>query len=90
VDPIKVRRELFLLPEGPVQEQDVNSVDKAYMDLPMLILNDGRMVCQWMPDPNELMMLKEGVPVTIILHTGGRFTINPMQVLVGGADLRRA
>lgn len=82
---VKPNPEHFLLPEGTTA-LDVNGPAREWLDLPMLITPNKKMVCQWMPDANELALLNNGVPVTIMFLSDG--IINPMSVGVGGMDLR--
>lgn len=58
-----------------------------YLTLPSLRTPDGRVLSQWKPDANELALLNNGVPVTLVMHTFGD-PLQPVQLGVGGMDLR--
>jgi hypothetical protein len=83
---ITPRREMFLLPWG-IREEDIAEHQPQYQTLPALVTKDGRVVSQWMPDANDLILLNNGVPVTLCLHTGGN-PLQPIILAVGGLDLR--
>lgn len=86
VNPIEPKRSQFLLTEHV--ENVIFAIDQpGYIPLPSLRTPDGRVVSQWMPDANELEMIKSGVPITVISHTFGH-PLQGLQVGVGGTDLR--
>jgi len=78
--------EKFLLPEG-TREVNIAENQSEYLTLPALVTPDGRVACQWKPEPNDLLLLNMGVPLTIVLHTFNQ-PLQPLQVAVGGVDLR--
>jgi hypothetical protein len=84
---IKPKPEMFLLPVG-VREVAYAEHQPQYRTLPSLVTPDGRVISQWMPDPNDLELLKNGVPVTLVLHTFHQ-PLQPIILCVGGLDLRR-
>lgn len=86
MDIIKPNREMFLLPED-VREVNVAEHQDEYLTLPSLVTRDGRVVSQWQPDANDLILLNNGVPVTLVLHTFGQ-PLQPIILAVGGLDLR--
>jgi hypothetical protein len=86
--PIKPNREMFLL-DGPAYERTYGGPDigqPQFIPLPTLVTANGSVVTQWQLDPNDLEMLKSGVPITLELQTGG--SCPPMRLVVGGLDLR--
>lgn len=87
MDQIAPRLDLFLLPPK-CEVMPVNGPQQEYQDLLSIITPDGRVVSQWVPDAGELEMLKNGAPVTLVMHTFGTFKITPVQVAIGGMDLR--
>jgi hypothetical protein len=88
MNPIKPKREQFLLPPNEeVAEITYAEHQPQYIPLPSLKTRDGRVVSQWMPDPNELELLNRGVPITLCLHTFNQ-PLQPITLTVGGLDLR--
>jgi hypothetical protein len=83
---ITPKKEMFLLPDD-IREANYAELQDEYQTLPSLVTNDGRVVSQWMPDPNDLILLNNGVPVTLAIHTFNG-PLQPIQLLVGGMDLR--
>jgi hypothetical protein len=79
-------RALFLLPPG-TRDVKIAEHQPEYLTLPSLVTPDGRVVSQWQPTPNDLLLLNTGVPVTLVLHTFGQ-PLQPIQMAVGGLDLR--
>lgn len=77
---------MFLL---PADVRDVNYAEHQpqYLTLPSLLTTDGRVVSQWMPEPNDLALLNNGVPITLVLHTFNQ-PLQPIILTVGGLDLR--
>lgn len=84
--PVKPTRSMFLLPDGT---RDVAYAEHQpeYITLPSLQTPDGRVITQWQFEPNELELLKNGVPVTLVLHTFGN-PLQPIILTVGGIDAR--
>jgi hypothetical protein len=82
---LRPKAEMFLLPEDTVRINIAEHQD--YQTLPSLVTPDGRVVSQWQPDVNDLLLLNNGVPVTLVLHTFNR-PMQPVQLAVGGLDLR--
>lgn len=78
--------DLFLLPPG-TRAINIAEHQPQYQTLPSLRTPDGRVVSQWMPTPNDLILLNNGVPLTLVLHTFGE-ALQPIQMAVGGMDLR--
>jgi hypothetical protein len=86
--PEGTRRMQFLPPASSSLEPPSDAVaDLRYETLPALMTPDGRVVAQWKPDANDLAMLNNGAPVTLIVYTGGRL-LSPVSLMVGGTDLR--
>lgn len=83
---IRPKIELFLFPDG-TREVTYAEHQPEYLALPSLRTPDGRVVSQWLPDANELELLKNGVPVTLVLHTFNE-PLRPIILAVGGLDLR--
>ncbi len=76
-----------LLPEGTRAVNIAEHQKPDYLTLPSLVTPDGRVLCQWMPEPNDLILLNNGCPITLVLHTFNQ-SLQPIQMVVGGADLR--
>lgn len=85
MDIIEPKKEMFLLPDG-VREVKY-AFQEQYRTLPSLVTADGKVVSQWMPDANDLALLNNGVPVTLVLHTFNQ-PLQPIILAVGGLDLR--
>lgn len=58
-----------------------------YLPLTVIKLPDGRVASTWLLDPNDLEMLTNGAVITIVTHTFNE-PLQPISVMVGGADLR--
>lgn len=86
MDIIKPKPEMFLLPDH-VREVTYAEHQDEYLSLPSLLTPDGRVISQWLPDANDLALLNNGVPVTLVLHTFGQ-PLQPIILAVGGLDLR--
>jgi hypothetical protein len=86
MEPIEINAALFLVPEGMRAVRYLGPKGSNILPLPTLVTPDGRVVSQWQPNANELELLKNGVAVTLVLHSGGQ--VAPMQIGVGGFDLR--
>ncbi len=84
--PIPPIKEHFALPPD-VEEVTFAKSQAEYIPLPTLRLPDGRVVSQWLPDTDELQALKNGVPITLVLHTFNK-PLQPITLTVGGLDLR--
>lgn len=85
--PIKPNPALFLLPdEYEVVTYAKHQTDK-YLPLSSIRTPDGRVASQWSPDANERILIANGAPITLVLHTF-RLPLQPIQIMVGGADLR--
>ena len=76
----------FLIPEGTKRVTYLGPKGSDVSPLPTMVTPDGRVVSQWRPDANELELLKNGVAVTLVLHSAGQ--VPPIQLGVGGFDLR--
>jgi hypothetical protein len=87
MDIIHPNSALFLLPPG-TREVAIAEHQPEYQTLPSLVTPDGRVVSQWQPTPNDLILLNAGVPVTLVSHTFGA-ALQPIQMAVGGMDLRQ-
>jgi hypothetical protein len=87
MDIVSPQASLFLLPPG-TREMKIAEHQPEYQTLPSLVTPDGRVVSQWRPTPNDLILLNAGVPVTLVLHTFGD-ALQPIQMAVGGMDLRQ-
>lgn len=85
--PITPKVSQFLLPENGVTEVKYSEHQEEYITLPALRTSDGRVVSQWQPDANELILLNNGVAVTLVQHTFFG-PLQPIQLVVGGMDLR--
>lgn len=83
---IKPNAEMFLLP-AHVREVNYAEHQDEYLTLPSLVTRDGRVISQWQPTANELALLNNGVPVTLVLHTFNQ-PLQPIILAVGGLDLR--
>jgi hypothetical protein len=83
---IKPDRTKFLLPCG-ADEVNYAEQQPQYQTLPSIRTLDGKVASQWLPTPGELALLNEGVPVTLVVWTFNR-PLQPVSVMVGGADLR--
>jgi hypothetical protein len=86
MDIVVPNRTQFLLPPHTRAVQ-IAEHQPEYLTLPALITPDGRVVSQWQPTANDLLLLANGVPVTLVLHTFG-LPLQPIQMAVGGMDLR--
>ncbi len=84
--PIQPDRTRHLLGPG-VRDVTYAKDQPEYVPLPALVTPDGRVVSTWQPDANDLELLKNGVPVTLVLHTFNG-PLQPIQLVVGGVDLR--
>ncbi len=86
--PITPEQSKFIVPEGGVRSLTYLGPASRPEVLPLetLVTADGRVVSQWQPTAGELELLKLGVPVTLVLHSGG--VVPPIQLGVGGFDLR--
>lgn len=84
--PIEPKPELFLLPPN-TETVKYAEHQPEYVTLPSLRTPDGRVVSQWRLEPNDLELLKNGVPVTLVLYTYGQ-PLQPIVLAVGGLDLR--
>lgn len=85
--PTGPKTEQFLIPDGTRGVTFLGPRGSTNISpLETLLLPDGRVVSQWRLDPNELELLKNGAPVTLVLHSGGQ--VPPIQLGVGGFDLR--
>lgn len=82
----KPQRETFLLPPGAT-EANYAEHQSQYLTLPVIRTRDGKVASQWMPTPGELALLNEGVPVTLVMWTFNH-PLQPISLMVGGADLR--
>lgn len=87
MDIIKPKAEMFLLP-AHVREVNFAEHQDEYLTLPSLVTPDGRVVSQWQPDANDLALLNNGVPVTLVLYTFNAGPLPPIILAVGGLDLR--
>jgi hypothetical protein len=87
VTPIDVRPDYHLVPPG-TREVVYAKDQPQYLPLPTLVTPDGRVLSQWQPDANELELLKNGAPVTLVLYTFNG-PLQPIQLVVGGMDLRQ-
>lgn len=97
MEAIAPRANTFVLPEK--YELPVYAADQPqYNPLPAIRLEDGRVVTQWKPDPDELKLLLLGQPITLIQHTfnmyrcpychvGTPTRLQPVALGVGGFDL---
>ena len=86
MNPIEPQPEQFLLPAG-TRAVRVAEHQPEYITLPSLVTPDGRIASQWMPTENELALLNNRVPVTLVIHTFNQ-PLQPIQITVGGVDLR--
>jgi hypothetical protein len=86
MDVINPRAAMFLLPAG-TREANYAEHQPEYETLPSLVTPDGKVVSQWMPDANDLVLLNSGVPVTLVLYTFNQ-PLQPITLAVGGLDLR--
>lgn len=86
MDIVNPNASLFLLPPGTCAV-NIAEHQPQYQTLPSLRTPDGRVVSQWRPTPNDLILLNNGVPLTLVLHTFGQ-PLQPIQMAVGGLDLR--
>jgi hypothetical protein len=79
----------FLVPQCGTREVNLaeNQHHLGYETLPVIRTADGKVASQWLPTPNELLLLNMGVPVTVVAWTFNRPPA-PITVMVGGADLR--
>jgi hypothetical protein len=83
---VKPNPEQFLLPPG-AEEVTYAEDQPQYLPLPVIKTLDGRVVCQWQPDANDLALLNNGAPITVMMLTCNR-PLQPLCVTVGGMDLR--
>jgi hypothetical protein len=86
METVKPNAELFLLPAG-TREVNYAELHDTYETLPSLVTPDGKVISSWLPDAHELELLKNGVPITLVLHTFNR-PLQPIILAVGGLDLR--
>lgn len=90
--PIQVNREMFLLPER-CSDIKIAEHQNEYLTLPATVTPDGKIITQWELDSNDLALLNNGVPLTLVILTGIRppqpLTMNPIMLAVGGLDLRK-
>lgn len=84
--PITPDPNMFFLPPG-TKAVNVAENQPEYDTLPSLITPDGKFVSQWMLEPNDLELIKNGVPVTLVLLMGQPVFQVPVQLAVGGMDL---
>jgi hypothetical protein len=77
----------FLLPPGArrVTHGGPAVGQGEFVPLPSIVLPSGAIVTQWEPTADELDAILRGQAITLILHTPLQ---PPMQLFVGGADLR--
>ncbi len=85
--PVTPNPEQFLLPDGTKQVV-VAEHQAPYKPLPSLITPDGQFVSQWLLEPNDLELIKNGVPITLVLMMGQLDFQVPVKLAVGGLDLR--
>lgn len=86
MQPITPNPAHFLLPDE--YEVKIWAKDQPqYIPLLGIRVLDGRVATQWKPEPNDLLLIASGVPITLVLHTFGG-SLQPIQIMVGGADLR--
>jgi len=78
--------DLCLLPPGTVALNYAED-QPQYLTLPVLRTPDGRVVTMWQLEPNDRLLLANGVPITLVLHTFGQ-PLQPIMLVVGGVDLR--
>jgi hypothetical protein len=76
----------FRFPEG-TRAIEVAADQPQFSTMTVFRTPDGRVVSQWKPTDEELLWLLNGTPVTLVLFTGGGRQ-QPVQLFVGGADLR--
>ena len=86
MDIVTPKAEMFLLPEG-TREANYAEHQPEYGTLPSLVTPDGKVVSSWMPSANDLALLNNGVPITLVCWTFNR-ALQPVTIAVGGLDLR--
>lgn len=92
MDPIAPDPKKSLLPPGtklrkylaPPSMPQIHGQD--VVPLETLVTPAGEIVAQFQPSANELELLKNGAPVTIVLYSAEQMP--PISVGVGGVDLR--
>lgn len=78
--------DLHFMPAG--SERVVYAEDQPeYLPLPSFRTPDGRVVSAWKPNPGELALLNNGVPIYLTLHTFNK-PLQPVMLTVGPPDLR--
>lgn len=83
IDP---KPEICLLPEDA--ELVTYAKDQPqYRPLPSIKTKDGKVVSMWELTENEKELLKNGAPVTLVVHTFNH-PLQPVLLVVGGVDLR--
>ena len=85
--PITPNPDLCLLPPGTMA---ITYAKDQPQYLPLSTLKtppDGRVVSQWQFTENERLLLANGVPLTLVLHTFNE-PLQPIILIVGGVDLR--
>jgi hypothetical protein len=80
------KAEMFLLPDG-TREAKYAEHQPQYRTLPSLVTPDGKVISQWTPDANDLALLNNGTPITLVLYTFNQ-PLQPVVLAVGGLDLR--
>jgi hypothetical protein len=58
-----------------------------YLPLPALVTPDGRVTSRWKLEPNDLLLIQNGVDVYLTIHTFGG-PLQPLQLQIGPPDTR--
>jgi hypothetical protein len=84
--PEKPTLNLHLLPEE-FQVVVYAKDQPGFLPLPTIRTPEGHVLSQWRPDANDVELLKNGAPITLVLNTCNQ-PLQGIRLVVGGIDLR--
>jgi hypothetical protein len=88
MNPVVPKPEMFILPDD-TKAVKVAEFQDEFITLPSLITPKGSRISTWKPDANDLILLANGVPVTLVLIMPPNVRQPPVIVAVGGLDLKK-